>query len=147
MKVILREDLINVGEAGATVNVADGYARNFLIPNGIAVPADENNVRSLEHERRLIERRLQREKGKAEELARRVEKISVSIACQAGEEGKLFGAVTAMDIQAELQKNGVSLERRQILLKEPIKTVGQHGVDLKLHRDVVVKVNVEVHAS
>jgi large subunit ribosomal protein L9 len=144
MKVILREDVANLGRSGELVTVKDGYGRNFLIPYKKAVPATEQNVRQLEHERSVIAARNAKLKGAAEEQARKIGAVRVTIRRKVGEQDKLYGSVTALDIAEALAAQGQQVDRRQLHLPEPIKAVGQYEVELRLHRDVTAKIKVEV---
>ena len=147
MKVILREDVENLGKAGDVVKVADGYGRNYLIPKRLAVQADVRNLRTLEHDRRVIEARAKRNRRTAEETGSRLSTLSLTIPAKAGEEGKLFGAVTARDIAEALGKAGVVVDRRTVLLLEPIKQTGEYRVKVKVGTDVVPEISVAVVAE
>ena len=144
MKVILREDVEHLGRSGELVTVKDGYGRNFLIPYKKAVPATEQNMRQLEHERAVIAARNAKLKGAAEEQARKIGAVQVTIRRKVGEQDKLYGSVTALDIAEALAAQDVQVDRRHIHLPEPIKAVGQYEVELRLHRDVTAKIKVEV---
>lgn len=144
MKVILREDIDGLGKSGELVTVKDGFGRNFLLPRKKAVLASEQNMRQLEHEKSVISARNAKLKGAAEELAKKVGSIKVTIKRKVGEQDKLFGSVTALDIAEAVAAQGQQVDRRGIHLPEPIKTVGSHEVELRLHRDVVAKLKVEV---
>jgi large subunit ribosomal protein L9 len=144
MKLILREDVYNLGKSGEVVTVKDGYARNYLLPRNLAMLASAANVRQLEHEKQVIELRQQKMKGAAEEQAKKMGEVSVKITRKVGDQDKLFGSVTALDIAEALAKAGHKVDRRLIHLPEPIKTVGQFEVELRLHRDVTSKIKVEV---
>lgn len=144
MKVILREDVEKLGKAGEIVKVADGYGRNFLIPRQLAVPADVRNVRTLEHDRRVIEARAKKARKAAESLAEKVAAVSLTLPARAGEEGKLFGAITSRDIAEALEKAGVAIDRKHVQLAEPIKQVGDYKVKVKLGADIVPEISVSV---
>ncbi len=144
MKVILREDVDKLGRMGDLVSVADGYARNFLLPRNLAALATTKNIKSLEHEKRVIADRLKKEKMAAEEEAKKVGAISVSITVQVGEEGKLFGSVTSKDIADAIAAQGVEIDKRMIQLEKPIKEIGTFMVPVKVHHDVTAQVKVEV---
>lgn len=144
MKVILREDIPQVGRSGEIIEVRAGFGRNYLIPRGLAVLASEKNVRQLEHEKKVIAARQAKLKAAAGGVASQLEKAQVKIARRVGEQDKLFGSVTALDIVEELQKQGISVDRRTIHLEEPIKTTGTHEVEVKLHSEVTAKIKVEV---
>ncbi len=144
MKVILREDVEKLGKAGDIVKVADGYGRNFLIPRNLAVPADVRNVRALEHDKRVIEARAKKTRKAAESLAEKVAAVSVTLPARAGEEGKLFGAITSRDIAEALEKAGVAVDRKHVQLAEPIKQLGDYKVKVKLGADIVPEISVSV---
>ncbi len=144
MQVILREDVEKLGKIGDTVKVRDGYARNYLIPMKKAIEATPKNLRALEHAKKMVADRLRRLKKEAANAAERLKSVSVVIKAKAGEEGKLFGAVTAKDIAEAVAAQGLELDRRKILLDEPIKRLGEHTVPVKLHADVTVELKVSV---
>ena len=147
VKVILREDIPRLGEAGEVVSVRPGFARNFLLPQGKAILATESSMKALDHHQRVIADKVAREKKTLEGEKARVEAISLEIAVQVGEEGKLFGSVTAAQIAELLEAKGVSVDRRKIELGEPIKEVGEHRVPLRLHREVVAQLRLNVRAA
>ncbi|MGB7972068.1 MAG: 50S ribosomal protein L9 [Candidatus Deferrimicrobiaceae bacterium] len=147
MKVILREDIENLGRAGDIVKVADGYGRNYLIPKRLAVQADVRNVRALEHDRRVIEARAKKTRKSAEELGAKLSTLSLTIPAKAGEEGKLFGAVTSRDIAEALDSAGVTVDRKLVLLPEPIKQVGEYKVKVKAGTDIAPEISVSVVAE
>lgn len=144
MKVVLIKDLEGYGVFGDVINVKDGFARNYLIPRGIALPATEGN---LKHVKSIISqraRKLQREKEKAQELAKKLEGIVLEIFRQVGEKGKLFGSVTPQDIAQALKEKGFDVDRKKVMLRNPIKDVGIYTVVLKLHPEVSVSIKVDV---
>ncbi len=147
MKIILREDVPNLGKSGDIVTVRDGYGRNYLLPRKLAVLANEQNVRQLEHEKAVIAARQAKLKGAAEKQAGSLSNVQVKISRKVGEQDKLYGSVTALDIAEALAELGHKVDRRQIHLPEPIKTIGQFEVELRLHRDVTAKIKVEVAAE
>lgn len=147
MKVILREDVDKLGRMGDLVNVADGYARNFLLPRNMAALATTKNIKSLEHEKRVIADRIKKEKTAAEEEAKKISAVSVSIPVQVGEEGKLFGSVTSKDIADAIAAQGFEIDKRRVQLEKPIKEVGTFMVPVKVHHDVTAQVKVEVIKS
>lgn len=147
MKVILREDVNKLGRMGDLVNVADGYARNFLLPRNMAALATTKNIKSLEHEKRVIADRVKKEKTAAEEEAKKISAVSVSIPVQVGEEGKLFGSVTSKDIADAIAAQGFEIDKRRIQLEKPIKEIGTFMVSVKVHHDVTAQVKVEVIKS
>ena len=144
MEVILREDIEKLGNRGEAVKVADGYARNFLLPKRLAVPATTANKKIIEQERQAHVRREAKEKGEAEDLSKLLSGVSVTIAQKAGDTEQLFGSVTAKDIAEALEKQNFNIERRRIHLDEPIKQLGQYKVAVKLHRDVTAEIEVNV---
>ncbi len=147
MRVILREDVYNLGKSGELVNVKDGFARNYLLPRNLALLASEANVRQLEHEKAVIALRQAKLKGAAEDQAKKLSGLAITIKRKAGEQDKLFGSVTALDIAEALAAAGHKLDRRLIHLKEPIKTVGAHTLDIKLHHDVTAGITVNVEGE
>jgi large subunit ribosomal protein L9 len=144
MKVILREDVYNLGKSGELVTVKDGYARNYLLPRNLAMLASQANVRQLEHEKQVIELRQAKLKGTATEQAKKLENTQVKIARKVGDQNKLFGSVTALDIAEALAAAGQKIDRRIIHLPEPLRTVGSFEVELRLHREVSAKIKVEI---
>lgn len=144
MEVILREDIDKLGQRGQMVKVAPGYARNFLLPKRLAVAATDANKKIVEQERQAHLRREAKIQGDAQDLAKLMAAVEVTIAQKAGENDQLFGSVTAADIAVALEKQRYSIDRKKIQLDEPIKTLGDFRVTLKLHRDVSVEVPVHV---
>lgn len=144
MKVILREDIDNLGKSGELVTVKDGFGRNYLLPRGKAVLASEQNMRQLEHEKAVITARNAKLKGAAEEQAKKLGAVKAVIKRKVGEQDKLYGSVTALDIAEALASQGQNIDRRHIHLPEPIRAVGSYEVEMRLHRDVVAKIKVEV---
>ena len=144
MKVILRKDIEKLGNAGDIVTVKDGYARNYLLPRGLAVPATPGNLRAVEEEKKLAELRANREKRAAEKLAEKLNSVSVTATVSVGEEDKIFGAVTTQMIADLLKEKGYDIDRRKIHLEEPIKALGIYDVPIKLHPEVEAKVKVWV---
>lgn len=147
MKVILLQTVRGLGTTGDTVQVKNGHARNYLIPNKLALPASASTARQLEHQTRLIEGRLVQDKKRAEEEAQKLSSISCTVERHVGEEDKLFGSVTGRDISAALAEEGFILDHQQIELEEPIKFLGVYHVPVKLHADVDAKVKVWVVAK
>jgi large subunit ribosomal protein L9 len=144
MKVILKDDVKSLGKMGDIVNVASGYARNFLIPKGLAVPADTKNVRAMEHEKRVIQEKARKLRQAAQTLAEKISKLNITIKAKAGEEEKLFGSVTTMDIEEALKAEGIEIDRKKIHLDEPIKRLGAYTVSIKLAQDITATLNVQV---
>jgi large subunit ribosomal protein L9 len=144
MEVILREDVEKLGARGQVVKVAAGYARNFLLPKRLAVPATEANKKIVEQERHAHLRREAKLVADAGELAKMMANVSVTISQKAGENDQLFGSVTVKDIAEALEQQGYTIERRKIALDEPIKTLGEYKVTLRLHREVPAEITVRV---
>ncbi|MGD1095159.1 MAG: 50S ribosomal protein L9 [Bryobacteraceae bacterium] len=144
MEVILREDIEKLGNRGQVVKVTPGYARNFLLPRRMAVAATDANKKIVEQERQAHLRREAKEQSDASDLAKLMSSVQVTIAQKAGEADQLFGSVTVADIAASLEKQGYTIDRRKISLEEPIKTLGDFKVAVKLHRDVSVEIPVHV---
>ena len=149
MKLILREDVDNLGKGGDLVDVKPGYGRNFLLPRGLAVAANPKNVRELDHQKKNAEAKAAKLKASAQAVAKRLADTPVTLKRKVGEQDKLYGSVTALDIVEALAARGLQLDRRTIDLPEPIKTVGDFEVAVKLHREVVgtAKVKVEPEAA
>mgnify|MGYP000643135735 CR=1 FL=1 len=147
MKVILRQDVENLGKMGDIVEVRDGYARNYLIPRGLAYYASEGAIRRLEQEKRQYQRRLERERISAQELAAQLEQLVLSIPMRVGEEGRLFGSVTPQMIADELSLRGFTIDRRAIVLEEPIRSLGTFEVKIKLHPEVMATVKLWVTSA
>lgn len=144
MEVILHEDVPNLGEAGQIVKVRDGYARNFLIPRKLAVIADSKNVKMLEHQKKIVASKQSRLKGKAQELAEKLAALSITITHEAGDEDKLFGSVTSIEIANALRAEGFVVDKRHIKLKEPIKKIGVYEIPVRLHAELDGQVKVWV---
>jgi len=144
MDVILREDVDKLGRTGEVVTVKDGYARNFLLPRGLAYPATDGNRRRLEAERKQQDRRVAAEVAGARDVAARLEAVSLSFSMKAGEGDKLFGSVTAGDIAERLAAEGLPVDRKAIELEEPIKALGVYKVPVRLHADVKPEIRVWV---
>ena len=144
MKLILREDVYNLGKSGEVVSVKDGFGRNFLLPRKMAALANEQNVRRLQHEKSVIEARQQKLKGAAEEEGKKIAGASVKITRKVGDQDKLFGSVTASDIAHQLEAQGYHIEKRQIDLHEPIRALGVYRVPIRLHADVHPEIKVWV---
>jgi large subunit ribosomal protein L9 len=146
MKLILKEDVEHLGRMGDLVDVADGYARNFLLPRQKGVFASTRNVTAFEHQKRLIAIQMKKERTTAEGVAAQVSGAVVRIAVQVGEQEKLFGSVTPRDIAEALAAQGIAVDRKQILLEKPIKELGTSSVSVKIHHDLIAQVKVEVTA-
>jgi large subunit ribosomal protein L9 len=144
MDVILREDVEKLGTRGQLVKVAPGYARNFLLPNKMAVAATESNKKIVEQEHQAHLRREAKVEGEAKDLAKMLGAVTITISQKAGENDQLFGSVTSKDIAEALEQQGYTIERRKIALDEPIKSLGQFRVPVRLHREVTTEVTVNV---
>jgi len=144
VQVILSEDVQSLGQAGELVNVKPGFAFNFLIPQGKAIAATEASKRELEHQRRVITEKVRRELEVLEGERKKLEGVVVEITAQAGEEGKLFGSVTTLQIAEKLAEQGIIVDRRRIDLPDAIKTLGEHAVVVKLHRQLTATIKVKV---
>jgi large subunit ribosomal protein L9 len=147
MDVILREDIDNLGSRGAVVKVADGYARNFLLPKKLAVAATDSNKKIVEQEREAFLRREAKAKNDAEDLAKLMANVRLTFRQRVGENDHLFGSVTSKDIAEALEAQRFHIDRRKVQLDEPIRTLGEHKVGLRLHRDVVTEITVAVEAE
>jgi len=147
MEVILKQDVENLGHRGEVVKVADGYARNFLLPKKMAMQATAANKAVIEQMKASAARRSAAEKTVAEEVAAKMAPVVLNFTRKSGAEGHLFGSVTAADIAAELATKGFEIDRRKIVLAEPLKTVGEQSVGIKLHREVIAQIKVQVVAE
>jgi large subunit ribosomal protein L9 len=144
MEVILREDVPSLGIIGDVVKVKPGYARNYLFPQGLAVPADRRSLARLEHEKGLIEIKKQRERGTYERLAQTLGALKIEIEARAGRGGKLFGSVTNIDVHRAIVEKGLDIDRRRVELKEPIKEIGQYSVLVRVGQDITANVTLSV---
>jgi len=144
MEIILQEDVPNVGNIGEVVKVRDGFGRNYLIPRGLALLADNRNLRVLEHQKRLAAVKKDRVQKEAQSLGDKIAALSLVIPARAGEEDRLFGSITNQDIEKAIQAQGITIERRKIVLTEPIKQLGAHTVPIHLSNNVHVNVTVQV---
>jgi len=144
MLVILKKEVHNLGDAGDVVNVKPGYGRNFLIPEGLALPANEGNVRELEHQKRMADAIRRKELAGAQDLAKKIAETSITLRREAGEDDKLFGSVTNRDIADALAERDVKVDRRTIQLEDPIRTIGLFTIKIRLHRDVTAEVTLKV---
>ena len=144
MEVILKEDVPKLGHRGDVVKVATGYGRNYLLPNKLAIEATAGNKKVIEQMKAAAVRKTQKDKADAEALAKQFEGATVTITRRAGEADQLFGSVTSSDIAAELEKKGFTVDRRKLELDQPIKTIGEHTVPVRLFRDVTASVKVVV---
>jgi len=147
MQLILREDVENVGKMGDVVNVRDGFGRNYLIPRGLAVAATGRNVHQMEHEKKVIERQDVRRQQDAQAFKAKIEALSLTIAKNTGEDDKVFGAVTNREVAEALHEQGVEMDRKQIILEQPIKALGVYTVEIRLTREVKANLKVWVVAK
>jgi large subunit ribosomal protein L9 len=144
MKVILKEDVEHLGKAGEVVKVAPGYARNFLLPKRKAMTASLGKVKDLENKKRHIKNKIDKMKLTAEDLAKEVAALSVTIRKTAGEQDKLFGSVTSMDIAGALAKEGITVDKKAVIIEEPIKSLGDFTVKVKIYKDVIANLRIWV---
>jgi large subunit ribosomal protein L9 len=144
MKVILKQNVDSLGKAGDAVKVADGYARNYLVPKGLAVEASNWSLKALENEKTQIMKKIETEKKKAEVMIERLAGVTLSLSRRVGEQDKLFGSVTTKDIEQSLQELGIEIDRKMIILEEPIKTPGEFPVKIKLQPGVMTEIKITV---
>jgi len=147
IKLILKESVHSLGEAGDLVSVKPGYARNFLLPQGKAILATASRVKELEHHKRIVAEKAAKELSNLQETKKQLEGLVIELSARAGEEGKLFGSVTSVQIAEQLVEKGFAIDRRRIELRESIKELGEHKVPVKLHREIVARVTVNVSAE
>ena len=144
MEVILKEDIANVGKIGEVVRVRDGYARNYLLPRGLVLVANKKNLKTFEHQKKIVADQKQKIVRQAQTVSDQLATVAVVIPMKVGEEGRLFGSVTTMQIEKALKARGVNVERRKIHLNEPIKMSGDYEVPVRLSADVTVPLKVSV---
>lgn len=144
MEVILKEDIANVGKIGDVVRVRDGYARNYLLPRGLVLVANKKNLRTYEHQKKVVADQKQKIVRGAQSVAEELAGVSLVIPMKTGEEGRLFGSVTNIQIEKALKAKGLDVDRRKIQLSEPIKTAGDHEVAIRLSADLTVPLKVSV---
>ena len=144
MRLILKNEVRNLGDAGDIVNVKPGYGRNFLIPNGYAIPATEGSVQQAEHQKKVADSIRRKNLGSAKELKEKLEGTAVSIRRETGEDDKLFGSVSNRDVAEALAAEGIEVDRRSIQLDDPIRSIGLFTVPVRLHREVTANVRVYV---
>ena len=147
MKVILKEDVQNLGSMGETVNVADGYGRNFLLPKNLAIPATNSNVKTVEHEKKIIDKKKSKIAMELGGIKNNLEKTEITIPVKVGENEKIFGSITSMDIENKLKESGFNIDRKIINLDSPIKELGIQTVKIKLSRDIIAEIKVNVVAE
>ena len=144
MEIILQEDVTNLGNIGEVVKVRDGYGRNYLIPRGLAVEANRRNLHVLEHQKRVTVAKKEKDRQQAQGMSDRITALTLTIQARAGEEDRLFGSVTNIDIEKALTAQGVTIDRRKIMLTEPIKQLGTYSVPVHLSSDVRGNITVNV---
>ena len=144
MKVILKEDVQNLGSMGETVNVAEGYGRNFLLPKKLAIPATNSNVKMVEHEKKIIGKKKEKIAAQFSEIKSNLEKTEIIIPAKVGENEKIFGSITSMDIENKLKEAGFNIDRKIINLDNPIKELGIQTVKIKLSKDITAEIKVSV---
>lgn len=147
MKVILKENIDTLGHIGDIVKVAPGYARNYLVPKGLAIEATEKNAKALEHAKRQMAYRKNKALESARNLAAKLDALAIALVHQAGEEGKLFGSVTNMELANYLKDKGFEIDRRKIVLAEPLKHTGEYTIPVKIHPEVTANLKVSVTAA
>jgi len=147
MEVILKEDIAKLGKIGEVVRVRDGYARNYLLPRGLVLEANQRNLKTFEHRKKIVADQKQKIMRQAHAVGDTLTGVSLVIAVRAGEEGKLFGSVTNMQIEKALKAKGLTVDRRKIQLEEPIKTVGDYEVPIRLTAELTVPIKVSVVAE
>lgn len=144
MKVILKEDIQDLGAMGDMVNVADGYGRNFLLPKKLAIPATKVNIKTVEHEKRLINKKKDKIVREITDIKNNLEKAEINIPVKVGENDKIFGSITKVDIEDKLRAIGFNIDRRSIMLDNPIKDLGIQTVKIKLHPEIIAEIKVDV---
>ena len=144
MKVILQKDIHNLGDAGDVKNVADGYARNFLLPKKLVIPFNESSKKAIDHQKQVIKVKKEKRRKESEKTAQAFAGLTLTIAAKVGEEDKLFGSITALDIAKKLKDAGFDIDKRRIHLDEQIKTLGEHNVSIKLEEGLTAQVKVIV---
>ncbi len=144
MEVILKEDIVNLGKIGEVVRVRDGYARNYLLPRGLVLPADKKNLKAFDHQKKIVADQKQKIMRNAQNVGDQLTGVTVSISMRAGEEGKLFGSVTNIHIEKALKAQGLDVDRRKIQLEEPIKNLGEFEVPVRLTAELTVPIKVSV---
>lgn len=144
VKVLLKSDVDNLGTGGEVVKVRAGFARNFLLPRGLALPATAGNLKNVEELKRQAAERAKVERDQAEELAKKISGLSLKITRAVGDEGKMYGSVTSKDVADAVAQAGITLDRKRIVLPEPLKQLGSFDVPVKLHHDVTTSIKVEV---
>lgn len=144
MKIILKKDVESVGKSGNLVDVSDGYARNFLIPRGLGIEATSNNMKALKSEIQAAEKRIEKKKEAAQSVATRLQNVTCTISRKVGQQNKLFGSVTTKDIGDALREQGIEIDKKDIVLEEPLKSLGEFSVKIKLHSGISANITVVV---
>ena len=144
MRVILQKDVQNLGEAGDIKEVAEGFARNFLLPKKLVIPYNESSAKAIEHQKKLVKIKKEKRKKEGQKLAEALSSVALTIGAQVGEDEKLFGSVTAIDIADKLLQMGYTIDKRKIVLPEPIKKAGEHEVKIKLEEGLTATIKVSV---
>ncbi len=144
MKVLLKQDVPKIGKKGQILEVKEGYARNFLIPGGLAVEASGGAMKQIEEEKKASDRHKAKEKEEAQDLAKKIEELSILLKHKAGDEGRLFGSITSAEVAEALKHKNFNIDKKKIVLEEPIRLVGDYEVKIKLHPEVAAHLNVRV---
>ncbi len=144
MKVLLKSDVPKIGKKGELLDVKEGYARNFLIPNGLAIEASGGALKQVEEEKKAVDRKKAKEKEEAETLAAKLKGLTITLRHKAGEEGRLFGSITSAEVAEALKGKGFEIDKKKIVLDDPIRLVGEHSVKVKLHHEVTASLRVLV---
>lgn len=144
MRVILQKDVQNLGEAGDIKEVAEGFARNFLLPKKLVIPYNESSAKAIEHQKKLVKIKKEKRKKEGQKLVEALSSVALTIGVQVGEDEKLFGSVTAIDIADKLAQMGYTIDKRKIVLPEPIKKAGEHEVKIKLEEGLTATIKVSV---
>jgi len=144
MRVILQKDVQNLGEAGDIKEVAEGFARNFLLPKKLVIPYNESSAKAIEHQKKLVKIKKEKRKKEGQKLVEALSNVALTIGAQVGEDEKLFGSVTAIDIADKLAQMGYTIDKRKIVLPEPIKKAGEHEVKIKLEEGLTATIKVSV---
>ncbi|MEW6109428.1 MAG: 50S ribosomal protein L9 [Nitrospirota bacterium] len=144
MKVILKEDMKNLGQMGEIVSVSSGYARNYLIPKNLAVEANTKNLKEFEHHKKIIMQKAEKIKESLKSTAGKLSALTIAIKARAGEEDKLYGTVTSMDISEALKAEGFDIDKKKITISEPIKRLGEYSVNIKFHPEISAQVKIHV---
>ena len=147
MKLLLKEDVDGLGFCGEEVEVKDGYGRNFLIPKGKALLATPNNLKAFNHQKRIVQAKVKKVTGIAQEVADKISAVTIQIKKKMGDGGKMFGAVTAQEISDLLKAKGIDIDRRKIQIQEPIKKAGEYSIPAKLHPEVIAEIKLTVEGE